>query len=98
MEPNEPAILNINMSNMSCSIQEPLHSLIKSPSTVADNYGVYCYGVYLFLMTIWWGQSWGTATACPYSLLEEYVEEGTNPVHVVLKIFAQVLGGLASFR
>ncbi|KAK3884158.1 hypothetical protein Pcinc_011559 [Petrolisthes cinctipes] len=65
---------------------------------VADNYGVYCYGVYLFLMTIWWGQSWGTATACPYSLIEEYVEEGTNPVHVVLKIFSQVVGGLASFR
>ncbi|KAK8744135.1 hypothetical protein OTU49_001017 [Cherax quadricarinatus] len=65
---------------------------------IADNYGVYAYAVYLFLMTIWWGQSWGTATACPYSLLEEYVEVGANPLHVVLKIIAQVIGGLASFR
>ncbi|XP_050722039.1 aquaporin-11-like isoform X3 [Eriocheir sinensis] len=65
---------------------------------IADNYGVYAYGVYLFLMTIWWGQSWGTATACPYNLLEEYVETGSNPVHVVLKIVAQVIGGIASFR
>ncbi|KAG7172158.1 Aquaporin-11-like 2 [Homarus americanus] len=65
---------------------------------VADNYGVYTYAVYLFLMTIWWGQSWGTATACPYSLLEEYVEVGAHPLEVVLKIICQVIGGLASFR
>lgn len=65
---------------------------------VADNYGVYAYGVYLFLMTIWWGQSWGTATACPYSLLEEYVESGADAVTVVLKIIFQVIGGLGSFR
>ncbi|XP_063864911.1 aquaporin-11-like isoform X2 [Scylla paramamosain] len=65
---------------------------------IADNYGVWAYGVYLFLMTIWWGQSWGSATACPYSLLEEYVEQGSNPVHVVLKIISQVIGGLVSFR
>ncbi|XP_071515261.1 aquaporin-11 isoform X2 [Panulirus ornatus] len=65
---------------------------------IADNYGVMAYAVYLFLLTIWWGQSWGTATACPYSLLEEYVETGANPVFVVLKIISQVIGGLASFR
>lgn len=65
---------------------------------IADNYGVWAYGVFLFLMTIWWGQSWGSATACPYSLLEDYVEQGSNPVHVVLKIVAQVIGGIASFR
>ncbi|XP_047478104.1 aquaporin-11-like isoform X1 [Penaeus chinensis] len=65
---------------------------------IADNYGVYAYAVYLWLMTIWWGQSWGTATACPYSLLEEYVEVGSDAVSVVLKIIAQVIGGLMSFR
>ena len=66
--------------------------------SVADNYGVYSYGVYLFLMTIWWGQSWGSATACPYSLLEEYVETGTPILEVILKIVGQVIGGIASFR
>ncbi|XP_076067145.1 aquaporin isoform X2 [Oratosquilla oratoria] len=65
---------------------------------IADNYGVHSYAVYLFLMTIWWGQSWGSATACPYSLLEEYVEAGTSGVDVVLKIVGQTIGGIASFR
>ena len=66
--------------------------------SVADNYGVGAYAVYLFLMTIWWGMSWGPATACPYSLLEEYVEQGADPKEVVVKIAAQVVGGIASFR
>ncbi|XP_018026270.1 aquaporin-11 [Hyalella azteca] len=65
---------------------------------IADNYGVGAYALYLFLMTVWWGQSWGAATACPYSLLEEYVETGSDPKEVVTKIVAQVIGGIASFR
>lgn len=65
---------------------------------VADNYGVYAYGLYLFLMTIWWSQSWGSATACPYNLLEDYVEQGTRLSTVGLKMAAQTMGGLASFR
>ena len=74
------------------------HTFFPSSPTVADNYGVLAYGVFLFLMTIWWGQSWGSATACPYSLLEDYVEQGSNPIHVVLKIMSQVIGGIVSFR
>ncbi|KAB7495657.1 Aquaporin-12A [Armadillidium nasatum] len=65
---------------------------------IADNYGVLAYALYLFLMTIWWSKSWGTATACPYNLLEEYVEQGTDFKTVGLKIGAQTFGGIASFR
>ncbi|KAF2368393.1 Aquaporin-like [Trinorchestia longiramus] len=65
---------------------------------IADNYGVGAYAVYLFFMTIWWGQSWGPATACPYSLLEDYVESGSDPKEVATKVAAQVVGGIASFR
>lgn len=65
---------------------------------IADNYGVSAYAVYLFLMTIWWGMSWGSATACPYNLLEDYVEQGADVKEVVCKIAAQVVGGIASFR
>ncbi|KAG0716407.1 Aquaporin-11 [Chionoecetes opilio] len=64
---------------------------------IADNYGVGAYAIFLFLMTIWWSNSWGSATACTYTLLEEYVETGSNPVHVLLKIIAQVIGAIVSF-
>jgi len=49
-------------------------------------------------MTIWWGHSWGSATACTYSLLEEYVETGTNTRTMIMKMVAQFVGGLISFR
>lgn len=65
---------------------------------LANNYTKYGYGVYLFLMTIWWGQSWAPATACTYSLLEEYVETGTNTRTMILKMIAQFFGGIVSFR
>ena len=42
---------------------------------VADNYGLLAYGVYLFLLTIWWSLHWGDATACPYNHFEELLQE-----------------------
>merc|ERR1712128_308057 len=41
---------------------------------VADNYGLAAYGLGLFLLTIWWAQHWGDATACPYNHFEECVQ------------------------
>jgi hypothetical protein len=37
---------------------------------VADNYGVTAYAVCLFLLTIWFSEHWGEATACPYNHFE----------------------------
>ncbi|CAL4064820.1 unnamed protein product [Meganyctiphanes norvegica] len=65
---------------------------------ITNNYTKYGYGVFLFLMQIWWGKSWAPATACTYSLLEEYVEVGTNTQTMILKMVAQILGGIVSFR
>ncbi|KAK8744133.1 hypothetical protein OTU49_001016, partial [Cherax quadricarinatus] len=66
---------------------------------VATSCGMLAYSVYLFLIILCRGRSWGkTVTACPYSLLEEYVEVGANPLHVVLKVVAQLTGGLTSIR
>merc|ERR1719158_1799909 len=41
---------------------------------IADNYGLAAYGLYLFLLTIWWSMKWGDATACPYNHFEECVQ------------------------
>ncbi|CAL4116166.1 unnamed protein product [Meganyctiphanes norvegica] len=65
---------------------------------IANNYTKYGYAPFLFLMTIWWGMSWAPATACSYSLLEEYVETGGNTRTLIMKILAQICGGLVSFR
>lgn len=65
---------------------------------MADNYGVAAYAVYLFLLTIWWGQVWGDATACPYTYIEDMVEGKTTPREVALKTWAQLMGGCCVYR
>ncbi|CAH1400104.1 unnamed protein product [Nezara viridula] len=65
---------------------------------VADNYGVLTYGLYLFLLTIWWSQVWGDSSACPYTHIEEIVEGGQGPAVVVAKILAELAGGALTFR
>ncbi|XP_045582521.2 aquaporin-11 [Procambarus clarkii] len=68
-------------------------------SRVARNCGMPAYSVYLFLIILCRDRTWGSSvTACPYSLLEEYVEVGANPLHVALKVVAQLAGGLASIK
>ncbi|XP_017769512.1 PREDICTED: aquaporin-12 [Nicrophorus vespilloides] len=65
---------------------------------VADNFGVWVYALYLFLLTIWWGKTWENASACPYNIMEE-VAEGTQKITTAtLLILSQVLGGLVIFR
>ncbi|XP_055692418.1 aquaporin-11 isoform X2 [Lutzomyia longipalpis] len=65
---------------------------------VADNFGVATYAIYLFLLTVWWSQVWGDATACPYTHMEDMVEGKTSPRNVALKTWAQLMGGCCVFR
>lgn len=64
---------------------------------VADNYGVLMYGLFLFLLTLWWSSVWEDATACPYSLVEEFLEGYKTFTATVILIASQVLGGIAVY-
>ena len=66
--------------------------------TVADNYGVSAYAVYLFALTIWWGQVWGEATACPYFHFESWLEGTMKPLDVALRTIGATFGGVAVFK
>lgn len=46
--------------------------------SVAENFGVGTYAIFLFALTIWWSMNWGDATACPYTHLEEVIEGTFN--------------------
>jgi len=65
---------------------------------IADNYGVAAYAVYLFLLTIWWGQVWGDATACPYFHFEALAEGTMKPLEVAVRTVAETFGGVAIFK
>ncbi|CAL4116168.1 unnamed protein product [Meganyctiphanes norvegica] len=65
---------------------------------VANSYTKYVYGLYLFLMMLWWGQSWVPATACTYTLLEEHIEIGSNSKIMLWKMVAQIAGGCISYK
>ncbi|CAD1479147.1 unnamed protein product [Heterotrigona itama] len=65
---------------------------------IAENWGVSMYGVYLFVLTIWWSMNWEDASACPYTHIEDVVN-GTKSVRdAFLLIWAELVGGLAVFR
>ena len=66
--------------------------------TVADNYGVVAYSVYLFLLTIWWSDHWNDATACPYIHFESTIEGNMSVLETVVRTVAQVAGGLIVFK
>lgn len=65
---------------------------------VADNFGVATYAIVLFLLTVWWSQVWGDASACPYTHMEEMVEGNVTPRDVFLKTWAQLMGGCCVWR
>merc|ERR1712088_112899 len=65
---------------------------------IADNYGLAAYGLYLFLLTIWWSMKWGDATACPYNHFEECVQGNMIGQETAVRTVAQTLGGIAVFR
>lgn len=49
-------------------------------------------------MTIWWSKIWENASACPYSPIEEFIENSKDIKKVSLTILSQILGGLVTFR
>ncbi|EZA57569.1 Aquaporin-12A [Ooceraea biroi] len=65
---------------------------------VADNWGVWMYALYLFLLTIWWSMHWDEASACPYTHLEDVVAGKKSLIIAFLTICAELAGGLAVFR
>jgi len=65
---------------------------------IADNYGVFAYSIFLFALTIWWGQVWGDATACPYFHFESLIEGSMQPLEVAVRTLAEVFGGIAIFK
>ncbi|XP_014256072.1 aquaporin-11 [Cimex lectularius] len=65
---------------------------------IADNYGVYMYAVYLFMLTVWWSKNWGDATACPYTHFEDVAEGKQWFGGALLKIAAQLAGGLLTYK
>ncbi|KAG7155360.1 aquaporin-11-like isoform X2 [Homarus americanus] len=67
-------------------------------SRVFGNHGIIAYSIILFLTILWRIRTWDGVTACPYSLLGQYVEKGAQYHHTMLKILAQLVGGVASIR
>ncbi|XP_014361466.2 aquaporin-11 isoform X2 [Papilio machaon] len=65
---------------------------------VADNFGVATYAVFLFVLTCWWALSWGEATACPYTHLEDVIEGKCDIRAALLKTWAELGGGLLVFK
>ncbi|XP_045488900.1 aquaporin-11 isoform X3 [Pieris rapae] len=65
---------------------------------VADNFGVATYAVYLFALTIWWSLSWGDATACPYTHIEDVIEGRGDVRKALLKTWAELGGGMLVFK
>ncbi|CAH2092648.1 unnamed protein product [Euphydryas editha] len=65
---------------------------------VADNFGVATYAIFLFALTIWWSLNWGDATACPYTHIEDVIEGRGDIRKALLKIWAELTGGLLVFR
>jgi len=71
---------------------------------IADNYGWQVYAVYLFLLTIWFGQAWDRgvegedAAACPYLHFERAVERTMSPLEVAIRTVGATIGGIVVFK
>lgn len=66
--------------------------------SVADNWGVWMYALYLFLLTIWWSINWDEASACPYTHMEDVVIRKKSLIVAFLSICAELAGGLLIFK
>lgn len=66
--------------------------------TVADNFGVATYAIFLFFLTIWWSYNWEDASACPYTHMEDLCEGNCSVKDVALKTWAALMGGCCVFR
>ncbi|XP_050300751.1 aquaporin-11 [Anthonomus grandis grandis] len=65
---------------------------------VADNWGVGAYALFLLLLTIWWSNIWGDASACPYSPMEEAFLGLRTWKSTLNVIGVQLLAAILTFR
>lgn len=66
---------------------------------VADNFGIAVYAIFLFFLTILWSLVWrNEETACPYTHIEDMLEGKTTLRMVLLKTWAQLMGGCCVYR
>uniref|UniRef100_A0A0K2VBB8 Aquaporin n=1 Tax=Lepeophtheirus salmonis TaxID=72036 RepID=A0A0K2VBB8_LEPSM len=65
---------------------------------IADNYGVFSYGIFLFFLTIWWSSRWSTETACPYTHFEECLIGKKTLIETVVRTLSGTLGGVIVFQ
>lgn len=79
-------------------VPAPLDVLPDHAFPVADNFGVFAYAAVLFVLTVWWSNEWGEATACPYTHLEDVLDGKADVRVAALKIWAQLTGGVLIFR
>ena len=54
--------------------------------------------MFLFLLTIWWSEHWGEATACPYIHFEETIKGKMGVVETVVRTAAEIAGGILVFK
>lgn len=66
--------------------------------TVADNYGIGCYALFLFALTIWWSHRWEDSNACPYVSFEECALGSMGVLEVLVRTVAATIGGIAVFQ
>merc|ERR1711997_1322071 len=55
------------------------------------------YAIFLFSLTIWWGQHWGDATACPYLCFEDCINGSMSFLETAVRTIAATIGGVAVF-
>ncbi|EEB11631.1 Aquaporin-12A, putative [Pediculus humanus corporis] len=65
---------------------------------VADNFGIWMYGFYLFLLTIWWSNDWGNANGAPNVQLDDVVLGKQDLQLSLTKIWAQLTGGIFVYK
>ena len=65
---------------------------------VADNYGIWTYAGYLFILTVWWAGEWGLAAGCPYIHIENVLMGSDGAVNAIFKILAEIAGGILIFK
>ncbi|XP_055304880.1 aquaporin-11 isoform X1 [Sitodiplosis mosellana] len=91
----------------SCLVKELLYEAIAAAELcsccfeliiVADNFGIAAYAIFLFFLTILWSMVWGDATACCYVQMEDWIQGNTSLRLVLLKTFAQLMGGCCVYR
>nr|ACO14967.1 Aquaporin-12A [Caligus clemensi] len=65
---------------------------------IADNYGVLCYGIYLFFLTIWWSSAWSVEKVCPYLHFEDCLLGRKSWMEAGVCTLAETVGGLLVFQ